>query len=510
LLRRVKVIEVEHLPVGLVADVLKKRYKKNATAMSMIEPVLKLYYTSIRSKMDKPATIQELCDLINDWVLYKLQNREPNWEELVYVNITKSERNHSALQDAINNNNENGKKEEFDKALDVEYFSTTVELDNELGIKEGIMPRMMRLRKIKADIDYSDENDSSDVYVEIERNDGAYTTAYIEAKDGGESITVPHMVGWNTIKPDVIQRSKPYPLSDVVDEWPKFKRMMYNDGVIIFTEQYVDIDDVIALIEHSNGFIRKGTDEEIIFRMYDNRKHEINGRWLRNKGCEIVCHARALEKLHQYIRSVSWYGDGYVPLRNIQKHVRDGSISPECYIHLRSLGHTKSYLDVVVYGETQYNDSLPYHVSIMRSTEAKIKETSRTTTYDMGWAKVQSWHKKDKPNYKTHVIIKERPGPDCNFGLKLLRGKLNTPKVPLFVNMEQSQFDKCQRDVWHDVNSSRVLQNAERDGLRVYAINTYDRCTFMIESEDNNDLNASFDFADTLRTVRDKTLELIC
>ena len=513
LLRRVKVIEVEHLPVSLVADVLKKRYKKNATAMSMIEPVLKLYHTSVNSKMDKPATIQELCDLINDWVMYKLQNREPNWEELVYVNVTKSERNHSALQDAIKNNIENKKKEEFNKDLDVEYFSTTVELDKELGVKEGIMPRMMELRNIKADIDYSDANDKSDVYVEIERNDGSYTTAYIEAKDGGENIEVPHMVGWNTIKPDVIQRSKPYPLSDVVDEWSKFKRMMYNDGVIVLTEPYADIDDVIGLIEHSHGFIRKGTDEEIIFRIYDNRKHEINGRWLRNKGCEIVCHARALETLRELIDGVSWYGSGsrcYVPLNRIQSSIRDGNIPPEKYVHLRSLGHTKSYLDVVVSGENNYNDDLPYHVSLMRSTEAKIKETSRTTTYNMGWAVVQSWHKKDKPNYKSHVVIKERPGPDCNFGLKLLRGKLNVTRVPLFINMEQSQFDKCDREVYSDVNSSRVLQNVEREGLKVYAINTFDRCTFMVESEDKNDLHLSFDFADALRTVRDKTLELIC
>ena len=513
LLRRVKVIEVEHLPVALVADVLKKRYKKNATAMSMIEPVLKLYHTSVNSKMDKPATIQELCDLINDWIVYKLQGSEPNWEELVYVNVTKSERNHSALQDAIKNNTENAKKEEFNKSLDVEYFSTTVELDKELGVNEGIMPRMMKLRKINADIDYSDANDKSDVYVEIERNDGAYTTAYIEAKDGGKSVEVPHMVGWNTIKTDVIQRSKPYPLSDIVDEWSKFKRMMYNDGVIVLTEPYADIDDVIGLIEYSQGFIRKGTDEEIMFRMYDSKKHEINGRWLRNNGCEIVCHSRALETLRQYIDGVSWYGSGsrcYVPLCGIQSSIRDGNIPSEKYIHLRSLGHTKSYLDVVVGGENSYNDDLPYHVSLMRSTEAKVKETSRTTTYDMGWAKVQSWHKKGKPNYKSHVVIKERPGSDCNFGLKLLRGKLAVTRVPLFINMEQSQFDKCDREVYSDVNSSRVLQNDKRKGIKVYAINTFDRCTFMVESEDKNDLHRAFDFADALRTVRDETLELIC
>jgi len=108
------------------------------------------------------------------------------------------------------------------------------------------------------------------------------------------------------------------------------------------------------------------------------------------------------------------------------------------------------------------------------------------------------------------VVIKERPGPDCNFGLKLLRGKLNVTRVPLFINMEQSQFDKCDRKIYSDVNSSRVLQNVEKEGLKVYAINTFDRCTFMVESEDKNDLHLSFDFADALRTVRDKTLELIC
>ena len=290
---------------------------------------------------------------------------------------------------------------------------------------------------------------------------------------------------------------------------------MYNDGVIVLTEPYADIDDVIGFIEHSRGFIRKGTDEEIIFRIYgqSGKTHEINGRWLRNKGLEIVCHSFALETLNRFIDEISWYGSGsrcYVRLNNIQSSIRDGNITPERYIHLRSLGHTKSYLDVVVSGENNYNDDLPYHVSLMRSDEAKIKETSRTTTYDMGWAKVQSWHKKGKPNYKSHVVIKKRPGPDSNFSLKLLRGKLNVTRVPLFINMEQSQFDKCDRKVYSDVNSSRVLQNVEAEGLKVYAINTFDRCTFMVESEDKNDPHLAFDFADRLRTVRDKTLELIC
>ena len=153
-------------------------------------------------------------------------------------------------------------------------------------------------------------------------------------------------------------------------------------------------------------------------------------------------------------------------------------------------------------------------MNLVRSGEARIKETSRTTTYDMGWAVVQSWHRKDKPNYKNHIIIKERPNSTDNmFSIKLVRGKLGTVnnKIPIFVIMDASQFDKCDRDLYEQTSSSRILRKRDdKNGLHTYAINAYDRTVFMIESGSKDNYDLAFDFADTLRNVRDKTLELIC
>jgi hypothetical protein len=132
----------------------------------------------------------------------------------------------------------------------------------------------------------------------------------------------------------------------------------------------------------------------------------------------------------------------------------------------------------------------------------------------MGWAVVQSWHRKDKPNYKNHIIIKERPNSSDNmFSIKLVRGKLGTVnnKIPIFVNMDASQFDKCDRDLYEQTSSSRILRKRDdKNGLHTYAINAYDRTVFMIESGSKDNYDLAFDFADTLRNVRDKTLELIC
>ena len=523
LLRRVKVIEVEHLPVSLVANVLKKRYEKNSTGVKMIEPVLKLYHTSIGSDMDKPATIQELCDLINDWIVYTNQNRDPNWEELVYVNVTKSERNHLALQKAIKDDTDKRDKEVFDKSLDSDYFNVSVDIDDDEEVSTGVMPRMMKLRNINPNFECDSGESKDDVYVEIQRTDEAYTSAYIEAIDSNKEVSVPHFVGWNTIKNDVIQRSKPYPLSEILSEWSKFNRMINKDGAIVFYEQFVDRDDVLSFIEWSAGTVRKGDDDKIIFRIYGDgryngktKKPEINGRWIRNEGCEVICDSRALPKLQSSVQESNWYANrkSYLDFGDMQQNIHDTVLSEKRYVQLRSLGHNKDYLNVIVKGELCYSDDLSYHLNLVRSGEARIKETSRTTTYDMGWAVVQSWHRKDKPNYKNHIIIKERPNSTDNmFSIKLVRGKLGTVnnKIPIFVNMDASQFDKCDRDLYEQTSSSRILRKRDdKNGLHTYAINAYDRTVFMIESGSKDNYDLAFDFADTLRNVRDKTLELIC
>ena len=518
LLRRVKVIEVEHLPVSLVAKVLKGRYKDDSVAMSTIEPVLKLYDTSVMSKMDKPATIQELCDLINDWVTYNNEGKQPDWEELIYTNVTKNERNHLALQKEIERDKDDDSKEKFSKKINTDFFNESVVISEDGEVVDGFMPRMVQLRDFDTVLDaYTGDDDDSDVFVEIKRDEETYTTAFIEAQDDCIDVDVPHFVGWNRVKPDRIQRSKPYLLRELVDEYPKFKRMRNSDGVIVFTEHFADKDDVLGLIELCDGTIRKGTDDEIIFRFYYVTRHgskvEANVRWKHLKGCEFIVPTQMIEMLYEYIRDCGWYqSEKYQPVSNLHQSIKEGSLRDSCYIHLRRLGNTKHYLDITVQGMHTYNDNFPEHLNLVDSGEAKVKETARTTVYDMGWAVVRSWHKKDSPNYKSNITIKDVPPANARAGMAMINSLIgtNNRKMPLFINVDKEQFDKCDRDKWQTYGSSRMLRNANSDDYNMYAVNTYDRTTFMLERKDKDGMDNMFKLAKQLRAVRDKTLEVLC
>ena len=518
LLRRVMVVEVEHLPVSLVANVLKDKYKDNPTAMSTIEPTLKLYDVSIKSKMDKPATIQELGDLIDMWVTYTNEGKKPDWNELVKLTVTKNERNHMSLQNAITESvekkNDNSKK--VDTSIDVDYFNEPVSLDVNGDVQTGFMPRMVEMRNFDTDITDYKASEGDDIFVEIKRDDQAYTTAFIEARDEDVNIEVPYFLGWNTIKPDLIQRSKPYNLSELIHEYNKFYRMRNSDGVIVFIEPFADSDDVLNMVEVSDGSVRKGMDDEIIFRIYD-KNIEINVRWKNGKGCEFIVPTKAIEHMFDVVRRSGWYRSRelYSSIRKISHNVVVNSkLSSNDIIELRLLGSTNNYLDVAILGIERHNDDDPDHLNVVNSGEATIKETSRTTTYTFNWGTIRSWHKKDKPNYKYHIVVKNVPSTPSH-GYKFLCNKLQLANlsIVLFVSMDKNQFDKCDRDKYQTTGSSRILMNIDegcKRGYHTYALNAYDRTVFMLESNNPDKLSDMFIFADQLRAIRDVTMEVVC
>ena len=132
------------------------------------------------------------------------------------------------------------------------------------------MPKMMKLRKFDTSFECSNEDDS-DVFVDIKRNEDAYTSAFLEAEENGDEVSVPYFLGWNKITNTSIKRGKAYDLMEIVTDWSKFNRMKKSDGVIVFNEPFVDKDDVINFINSSDSTIRKGTDTEIIFRYYSTK-----------------------------------------------------------------------------------------------------------------------------------------------------------------------------------------------------------------------------------------------
>ena len=541
LLRRGKVIVVDHLPVSLVANVLRDKYSDNKVALNKIEPTLKLYHTCINSKMDKPATIQELCDLINDWVTYEIQNLDMNWNELVYTNVTKNDRNHIALQKAIRDESERKESgdDKLDTTLDAEYFNNKVNTSEDVAKGESFMPRMMKLRNFDTVIDYEPSEVDQDIYADVERNDESYTSAFLEAYDEDTNIDVPHFLGFNTITNDAMQRNKPYRLSTLIDEYPKFKRMIKSDGVVVFIERVASKDDVVNMIQdisdqYGNAFVRKADNDEIIFRITpDTRSNEgdINARWTKDSGCEFVVPTKVLRAFANYVAMTDWYdfrefnSDMKVGTYNTYmqpSYIKDGSLSYNSYQTIRRLGVTKDYLNINVgVGGQSYthDDNIAEHNALVMSNEAKVKQTSRTTTYDMGWAIVRSWHRKNFPNYKTNVRIKSRPPKDksCIRSIDLIRYKLGLQRggrgiLPLFVTLDRSQFNECNDHVWKNVNGKANRKVNAKDEFNSYAIDTHEDTVFMVDPNEKtmDKIDSAFDFVDALRTMRTKTLELVC
>jgi len=508
-IRRMKFIEVEHMPPNLILQILQSKYKGNKDAEKMFNAVLNLYNTSILADLDKPATVQELCDVINDWVRYKRKGKSPRWEELVYQNVTKTRENHNELQRALESikNGELRNESEFSKALDVTYFDKQAEVEAEtISNGFGSAPRMMEILGINTEFG-TDEN-NGEVYAEFQRDDAVYTNAYEEAIDNDEDISQPHFVSWYTIRDSSIERSKSYDLREIVEEQMKFRRLRNSDGTLVFNEPNAGKSDVADFLEltESDAYIRKATNDEIIFRVTKRgrtRNHqnsvEYNARWTKEKGCQFIVPTNALDLFTDTIKSVDWYSDGDYRLRldNICLDLMGNHISTNKYVNVRTLGNSDKLLDVIVAGERRSNDELSYHMMMYKSKSAKIKETKRTTTYDLGWAVVRSWHLKDKPNYKNHVVIKRSPNIDSSkntlaLQVTFLQKKLGCQTIPLFVNMNKDLYLKmptvAEGGKWKIGKSTRVMEDTSNKLLNIYCVNTFDNTTFvaMLKKDETN------------------------
>ena len=172
-------------------------------------------------------------------------------------------------------------------------------------------------------------------------------------------------------------------------------------------------------------------------------------------------------------------------------------ISANKYVNVRTLGNSDKLLDVIVAGERRSNDELSYHMMMYKSKSAKIKETKRTTTYDLGWAVVRSWHLKDKPNYKNHVVIKRSPNIDSSkntlaLQVTFLQKKLGCQTIPLFVNMNKDLYLKmptvAEGGKWKIGRSTRVMEDTSNKLLNIYCVNTFDNTTFvaMLKKDETN------------------------
>ena len=141
LLRRLPRIELKHLPPSLVREALKLSHPDSL----YIEPAVRLYILTVHSGMSKPATIQELRQLLD--AIERLGD-EASWDELIKMFVTKTEENHELLKMAEKEADtilRTPWREEEGNGLRIEVYEKDYEEEEENdNTKEERKPRLPR------------------------------------------------------------------------------------------------------------------------------------------------------------------------------------------------------------------------------------------------------------------------------------------------------------------------------------------------------------------------------
>ena len=186
LLRRFPKIDVNPLGVDIVSKALSLTHKGHPH----IGNVLSLYYRTLQSGMTKPATIQEIRQLLDAVTSVNSIGAECDWDELVYMYITKTPENHELLR-SVQDKDINDPVVNQRNAIDVSAFGVIPTAKNNGDSKASRMPHLIDVKCIDASFEMSKLKVApKDVTCMLEYDDDNYTDAVALAlNDGGLTDT---------------------------------------------------------------------------------------------------------------------------------------------------------------------------------------------------------------------------------------------------------------------------------------------------------------------------------
>jgi hypothetical protein len=284
LLRRFPKIDINPLEPSLVMSALKQTHGNHPHLASSI----KLYETAVMSGMSKPATIQEIRQLLD---AITLLGDGSDWNSLVYQYITKTPENHELLRKAegtIFRSKKNIKNLNHSSYQDDSKPAERSEKDS-----NGFNPIMPKITKsiIKSPPveDNSEMPDDENVYALFEYNEDNYNyisrighSSDLEASDDGTKI------GSFSIHRDKISSSNPIKLTDYSEI------MNLSEGIkgeIVLVDRLCTARDLKTLKGWKDYDISKYSKNEIIARLQTN-KFTVDLLWRRDEGLTLILGAK--------------------------------------------------------------------------------------------------------------------------------------------------------------------------------------------------------------------------
>jgi uncharacterized protein (DUF1778 family) len=289
LLRRLPKIDFTHLPPSLVYRALLLTHRDHPLLYSAVV----LYERCLMAELSKPATIQELRQLLD---AVTMLGREADWDLLVYQFVTKSEENHERLR-----RTEKDKSrwiQRYRGRLDVAAYEAGAKpLSDAGGAGEvgGKLPRLAEARFFDEFIEGPEEDiDLAQAGGLLELTKSAYNEL-VRLVDQPESS--PHRLGdLAEVRGRYITLTKTWPLSRVGE----LDGLWGENGEILLTEPLAEWEDVKALAGWAPIQVIKFARQEILAKT-----DGVDLRWTPERGAEIIVDL-AKRHVFQHVFGQSW------------------------------------------------------------------------------------------------------------------------------------------------------------------------------------------------------------
>lgn len=275
LLRRLPLIRFDHLPASLVREALGMSHPGHPYT----EAALALYQRCLMAGLPKPATIQELRQLLD---AANLLGDRADWDSLVFTFVTKTRENHillKSVEDAPLNEAKGGQDGTENAVLDPGAY-TLPEEDYSKPEPAPVAPKMPPVRNI---VSVADKPAADEALPDLSTSGGAVSlsdTAYDAVVRMADNPTDdPKQIGdVGKVVGDWIVLSKPIPLADVRQILP----LIGKPGSVVLTETGITIEDIKYLQSKYGWQIVSYASREVIAR-----KKGVTLRWT-PQGTEIV------------------------------------------------------------------------------------------------------------------------------------------------------------------------------------------------------------------------------
>jgi len=279
LLRRFPKIDVDPMAPSLVMSALRLTHDGHPH----LSNVIKLYERAVMSGMSKPATIQEIRQLLD---AISFLGDGADWNSLVYQYVTKTPENHQLLKEA-----ENASYESVKTIAKLRELSFEGKVSEKSDVKSNaLMPKKTAHLTLSKSIDNDKPiPNENEVYGVYDYNDENYSMMAHKNMQGETTSEDASNVNEFEIIHDKMIRKEPYQMTDMQYNQYSYAKEMVHE--VCYVDKNCKLKDLLRIPDWKAFIIRKYSKNEVVARHIRADKDTpltIDLRWTPDSGITLI------------------------------------------------------------------------------------------------------------------------------------------------------------------------------------------------------------------------------